>query len=167
MASISASMAMDFCQLWHLQGMPHGVIAAYGGFLGDTLVGVVTMGMVRGGKEIELSRFCTDGPLYSGLFSRLVRMAARDFPSMVSFADLRYSDGGVYRNNGFELVAEIPPDYRYVRRGETFHKSNFTKSKIEDKFGIDMTGLTERSAMEGLGYSRIYDCGKLKFKWAS
>ena len=36
----------------------------------------------------------------------------------------------------------------------------------DEKFGIDMTGKTEKDAMEELGYSRIWDCGKIKWKWS-
>jgi hypothetical protein len=81
----------------------------------------------------------------------------------LSFADLRYSDGGVYEKNGFVNIAMVPVDYKYIVNGKTVHKSSFTKDKIRRKFGE--TGGTEREMMARLGFLRIYDCGKIKYEW--
>lgn len=128
------------------------------------MVGVITLSRQRGTGVLDLNRFCTDGKTYAGLFSKLMKRIRQDYAEpIVTFADLRYSDGGLYERCGFERVGTIPPDYRYVKRGLTFHKSLFTKARIAKKFGMDMTGLTERAAMQEMGYSRIYDCGKIKY----
>ena len=121
----------------------------------------------RGTGEIELIRFCSDGRTYAGMFSRLFRYSINQFgfTSVISFADLRYSDGGVYRRNGFVLENVIKPDYRYIVGDKTFHKSSFTKSRIAERYGVDIAGRTEREVMRELGILRMYDCGKMKFRW--
>jgi 3-deoxy-D-manno-octulosonic-acid transferase len=66
---------------------------------------------------------------------------------------------------GFNISKVIPPDYAYIKSLQRYHKSGFRKSSIVKKFGIDMTDKTEKQAMEELGFSRIWDCGKIKWIW--
>jgi hypothetical protein len=162
---IGAPVARAFCEQHHIQGAPGPVTLALGAFEGDDLRGVVTMGSQRGTGATELTRFCTDGRLYAGMFGKLLKAAQHRFDEIVTFADLRYSDGGVYDKTGFINCGTIRPDYRYVIRNKSFHKSLFTKKRIAERFNIDMTGLTERDAMRSLGIPRIYDCGKIKYRW--
>jgi len=123
----------------------------------------------RGTRKIELIRFCSDGKQYPGAFSRMFNHAiiSQEYKEVISFVDLRYSIGEVYDRNGFTMIKEIGPDYRYVVKNKTMHKSSFTKAKISKKFDIDMTNLTERQAMAQLGIHRIYDCGKIKIRLES
>lgn len=164
---VSAKTCKDFCDSYHIQGGPSAIIYAIGAYDGDELVGVMAFNRQRVTNAIELIRYCTSGKSHPGLFSKMFRHAVRDndYSEVLSFADLRHSDGGVYQTNGFDLVSEIAPDYRYVLRDRTYHKSSFTKKRIHERFGIDMSTMTEREAMETLGIPRIYDCGKLKFVW--
>jgi very-short-patch-repair endonuclease len=165
--SISPTGANTFIARHHIQGATGSIINAVAAYDGDELVGVMAFNKQRGTGDIELIRFCSSGKTHAGMFSRMFKWAIREwnYDKVLSFADLRYSEGAVYETNGFELVNEIPPDYRYVLGNETFHKSAFTKKNIEKKFSLDMSVLTERQAMEELGIPRIYDCGKLKYCW--
>lgn len=166
---ISNATANDFVDTYHIQGKTGAVVASYGAYDGDRLAAVIQYNHQRGTQDIELIRFCTDGKLYAGVFSRLFKASVKEegYTKVISFADLRYSDGGVYQKNGFVLEDTIRPDYRYIKGLKTFHKSSFTKAAISKKFGIDMTDRTEREVMVELGYRRIYDCGKLKYVWYS
>ena len=163
---ISNSLANRFFDDHHIQGGVSSIQYAVGAWDKNCLVGVMAFNQQRTTQAVELIRYATNGKVYAGLFSRLLKHAIRyrNYTEILSFSDLRYSNGEVYIKNGFGLVKEIPPDYRYVYRGKTWHKSSFTKSKIHQKFGLDMSKLTEREAMEKLGIHRIYDCGKLKFR---
>ena len=138
-----------------------------GAFYNDAMVGAMAFNNQRNTQKVELIRFCSDGKVRAGMFSRMFKNACDEYNlnRVISYADLRYSQGLVYANNGFDLVDEIPPDYRYIDGRRTWHKSSFTKSRIAKKFGIDMTTMTEKQAMEQLNIPRIYDCGKLKFEW--
>lgn len=165
--SVGSSQANDFFDRHHIQGRTGSILSSTGAFLDDQLVSCMSFNKQRGTDMIELIRYATDGRTYAGAFSRLFRHAVEQngYDEVISFADLRYSDGAVYRSNGFELVRTIAPDYRYVFGESTYHKSSFTKKNIEKKFGIDMTGLTERVVMEMLEIPRLYDCGKVKYRW--
>lgn len=161
--------AHRFVDRHHIQGKTAMAIASYGAFDGESLVAVMQFNRQRGTGAVELIRFCSDGRTYAGVFSKMFKRAreAEGFTEVLSFADLRYSDGGVYEKNGFTEVARIPPDYRYVKGSSTFHKSSFTKTQIAKKFDIDMSLLTEGQAMRSLGFGRIYDCGKIKYVWTA
>lgn len=163
---VDRKIANDFVHANHIQGRAYGVTHAIGAHYGDDLVAVILFNRQRGTGDLELIRFCTDGKLYAGVFSRMMNYFTKQYPDIdriISFADLRYSDGNLYRKNGFIEDRIISPDYRYIIGHKTFHKSSFTLDKIEKRFGI--TGVPERVAMESLGIHRIYDCGKIRFVW--
>ena len=161
---ISIGTAINFIEQNHIQGKTLSCVDAFGAFHNENLVSVITLSRQRGTSNLELSRFCTDGKIYAGVFSKMIKEIRKYYQEpILTFADLRYSDGNLYRKTGFVEVCRLKPDYRYVRRNKTYHKSSFSKNKIKAKFGIDVGTRTERQIMEELGYSRIYDCGKIKF----
>jgi len=161
---INTKDAAAFIDKHHIQGRPGPCSDAFGATLNGELVAAITLSPQRGTNSIEMNRFCTDGRVFAGVFSKLVAEMRKSISKpIITFADLRYSDGGLYKKCGFVEEYTIKPDYKYVKRNKTYHKSLFTKSKIQKKFNVDMSKKTEREAMEELGYSRIYDCGKIKF----
>ena len=162
---IDGGMAAKFCETFHLQGKSHGVISAFGAFNGDVLVGAMTFGRQRGTNQIELTRFCSDGMSHPGMFSKMFKFAVNNnnYSEVLSFADRRYSNGGMYSKAGFVHDGDTSIDYQYVIDGKRLSKQAFTKQKIAKKFGIAVD--TERSAMRELGIPRIYDCGKMRFIW--
>lgn len=162
--SIENSVAKEFVSEHHIQGSSSTTWRSFGAFENDILKSVVILGRQRGTNKADLVRFCTSGEIHAGLMSRFMSHITKAVEEeIVTFADLRYSDGNLYRRCGFVEVGVIPPDYKYAYRGKTLHKSLFTKARIAKKFDIDMSVLTEREAMSALGYDRIYDCGKIKF----
>jgi very-short-patch-repair endonuclease len=164
---ISSSGANQFFSQYHIQGRTGSIVHAVAAYDNDELVGVMAFNKQRGTGEIELIRFCSNGKTYAGMFSKLFRYSIETFgfENVISFADLRYSEGAVYEKNGFVLENVIGPDYRYILGNKTFHKSSFTKKNIQKKFGLDIVGKTERELMTDLGIWRIYDCGKKKYRW--
>ena len=166
-ARIPNKDAHEFVQQHHIQGRTGYSTSSYGAFHNGRLVAAMQFNKQRSSMDIELIRYCTDGKVYPGIFSRLLKHAitSEHMTKVVSFADRRFSEGDVYARNGFTLQTVTKPDYRYVKRTQTYHKSNFTKKRIQEKFGLDMTAITESQAMRELGYLRIYDCGKLKYIW--
>ena len=166
--SIDLKCSNAFVDKHHIQGSTASTIANYGAFdADDRLVAVMQFSHQRGTKAVELIRFCSDGRVYPGVFTRMLKHAVENegYQSVISFADLRHSRGDVYSSNGFIEVGRIPPDYRYAKGLKTFHKSSFRKSEIARRFGEPYSMMTEAEAMRNLGYDRIYDCGKIKYKW--
>lgn len=147
----------------HVQGEDKSRIKLGLSHDGD-LVGVMTFCKSRfsGDYEWELSRFaCRRGVNIVGGFSKLLKEFRRSYGgSIISYADLRYSDGGVYYKNGFELIRTNSPSYYYVDGNyrTRHHRMKFQKRLI----GAD-DSCTEYEHVRALGYHRIYDCGTLAF----
>lgn len=118
----------------------------------------------------ELSRYCVRGGYrVSGGFQRLLSAFVKDYApnTVVTFADRRWSQGGLYKRAGFTLDGIVPPSYWYTKfRNDCFrfHKSEFRKEKIEQKLGPILDGETEWEAMQRFGYDRVWDCGLQRWK---
>lgn len=112
----------------------------------------------------ELSRYATSNVVQGG-FSKLLKHATQSYirTDIVSFADLRWSNGLVYEKNGFDRIATIPPDYYWIKRDKRFHKFNFRHSRMKNKLDKYDENLTEVENMHNNNYYRIYDAGKLKY----
>jgi hypothetical protein len=66
---------------------------------------------------------------------------------VITFADRRWTEGGVYKKIGFELEATLDPDYSYVIKNNRLER------------------FSQQSLTETEGYLRIYDCGKYRYVW--
>jgi hypothetical protein len=125
----------------------------------------MTFGVSRYSKKYkwELIRFAIKkNYCVVGAFSKLLKHFRKNNEgSIISYADRTYSNGDVYINNGFTLIATNKPGYHYVAKNveKRLHRSNFVKSKIS-VFGDTRT---EQEIMFDMGYSKIYDCGTLSF----
>lgn len=167
---IDAKSASAFYEGNHLQGAPSGGVHL-GAFHDGLLVGAMTFGHptrqnIRG---VELKRFAasiSSPGLASKLFTSYVR--EYDPERIVSFSDSRWFTGHMYEVLGFRHDGEIPPDYSYFKRNRRLHKSQFRKSVIKRKFPeIYQEELTEVEMMDMLGFSRIWDCGKIRWVWSN
>jgi hypothetical protein len=150
----------------HIQGTVNGQQYVLGAYHNDCLVGV--MGFAHRKGYLELTRFATDlSNTYPGLFSRMLKYSLSDINycgDVVSFSDNAHSNGAVYQANGFELDKILGPAYWYTRDYQTRHnRQGFMKSKIAQRFDVDMAGKTEWQAMQELGWDRIWDAGKIKW----
>jgi hypothetical protein len=167
---ISIKQANDFFEKYHLQGKPGKIDYAVGGFDDKgMLIGAMAFGKTRTHQFIELSRFCTDGRNHPGLAGKLFKYFINNKkPSMViTYADRRWATGNLYLQLGFKETNILPPDYYYVKDKERYHKSSFRKSRIEKKFGIDISNKTESEIMKELKYNKIWDCGKIRYQYIS
>ena len=148
----------------HVQGGYHSK-QNYALFLGDEMVACMSFKMNYG--YMDLVRYATSKNVVGG-FTKLLKAFLRDNPEVeevVSFADIRYSDGNLYASNGWELVSQTKPNYYYVVDGMRFKKQNFRKKKLEVLLGdLYDPSMSERQIMEALDIPRVYDCGLMKFK---
>lgn len=114
----------------------------------------------------ELDRYATKY-IIVGAFSKALNYFKTNFKwnEIITFSDLRWHDGDVYKQNGFKLDKEISPDYCYIINNKRIHKFNFRKNLIKKKFSdlYDET-LSESENMKNIGILKVYDCGKLRFK---
>jgi beta-glucosidase/6-phospho-beta-glucosidase/beta-galactosidase len=123
--------------------------------------------------EWELSRFCNklDTSIVGGASKLLKHFIKEHNPqTIISYADRRWSDGGLYDTLGFDYYRTSMARYFYMSKKNYLvreHRSNYTKDRIKAKFSdhdLDMN-LTEWELMQSLNYDRIWDCGVLTYVW--
>jgi hypothetical protein len=168
---ITNAEAKPFLIKYHLQGHVNSEICV-GAFYDDNLVSVMTFGrwvMPHTNSILywELKRFSCDFGRYPGIANKLLTFFESNFKpfALISYADRRWSQGNLYKKLGFELTSVVDPSYWYIVKGKREHRSNYTKKRIIKKFNIQEP-FTEIEAMKNLGFTRIWDCGNLRFeKW--
>lgn len=171
---ISWKIAKEFLDTYHIQGSGNSGNIRYGAFLKGDLVGVMTFSKPRiamGRKHgyPELLRFATDGKNYPGLASKMFTSFVRKKHPLgvISYADLRWSDGNLYMKMGFRRDKRTDPNYWYTKDyKKREHRFRYRKSIVTSQMGGDKNK-TEWENMKNFGYDRIWDCGNLKFVWES
>jgi hypothetical protein len=165
---IPSKTARVFIEENHRQGKDNSKI--YWGLIhNEELVSVMSFSVPRYNKknDWELVRFCNKKGLnVVGGASRLLKGFRRENPgSIVSYADRRYSDGGLYKALGFELKVNSQPNYFYFKKPsfELYSRIKFQKHKLEGILENYDSGMTEWQNMKFNGWNRIWDCGNLVF----
>lgn len=157
---LSAYDKNTFLESNHLMGKDKSNYK-YGLVYNDEIVSVMTYRNSRYNKkyDYELSRFSVKcNTIVIGGFSKLLKHFRKMYSgSIISYADLMYSEGNVYKKNGFELLHETKPKYWYVKEGTEIleHRAMHMKKEKNNK--------TENQIMIENGYNKIWDCGVLSF----
>jgi hypothetical protein len=151
-----------FLNRCHMQGEDKSLIKL--GLMCDgELVSIMTFCKARFNRnyEWELSRFCTKlGYNIIGGFSKLLTHFRREYSgSIISYADRRYSDGGVYSKNGFQLIHINSPSYYYVDKN---YLKRHNRMKFQKKY-IGSYDCTEYEKAREMGFNKIFDCGTLAY----
>jgi hypothetical protein len=155
----------------HIQGSV-GSSVNLGLYYKDELVSIMTFGSLRKNMgrnfidgHYELLRFCNklDSNVIGGA-SKLFKHFINNYNpiEVISYADRRWSQGGLYDNLGFEFIKNSVPNYFYVVKGKRMNRYNFRKD-ILVKEGYD-ADKSEREIMSGRKIYRIYDCGNKLYR---
>jgi len=155
-----------FLEKNHIQGRDTSSIKL-GAFYNNELVSVMTFSKGRLSKGVnhrygvwELNRFSSDyNFIIPGIASKLLEYFKRNYfwKEIFSYADLRWSQGDVYKTLGFDLLYETTPGYWYFKDYTRIHRFNLKKKANEPR---DIPEWVLRHAQ---GFYRIWDCGHLKF----
>lgn len=158
----------------HLQGFVNTNIN-YGLYFNDELVSLMTFMKTRKilnksnkESEYELVRFCNKtGISVVGGASKLFNQFIKEHHpvTVLSYCDLSWANGDLYKNLGFRSIGVTKPNYHYVIKGKRENRINYQKHKLVKK-GYDKN-LTEVEIMNQLGYYRIFNCGNEKFLFKS
>jgi hypothetical protein len=176
MVKVPSSEAAAFYDKHHLQGAPGDTGLTLGLKHDGELVMALSLtrvASIRGSSiepgNLELRRMCSSACVVGGA-SKLFKEAVRETVAtrIVSYSDIRAFSGGVYLTLGFVADGVTRPDYFYVRSGlrKRVRKANFTRSRMTGMEGFDPS-LSEAANMLKMGWSRIYDCGKVRWLWAA
>lgn len=136
---------------------------------GSELVACMSFGRNRFTKDmdLELLRFATSKTIVGG-FSKILAAFFRSNPgvqAITSYSDKRWSEGGVYKTNGFEYVGSSEPGYFYVHASamKRYNRVLFQKHKLPGKLKVFDPILSETENMKNNGYMRVFDCGMDKW----
>ena len=169
---VTVQEASAFLNQNHLQGTI-GSRVKLGCYHNGRLVALATFGQQRYGDSpdcFELLRFANLSQHYVvGGFSKILSHFKRNYQakSLVSFADRRWSSGGMYENSGFTLKRASAPNYFYFRPdspNDLHSRVVFQKHKLKDKLAVFDDSLTEFDNMKANGWDRIWDCGNLVYE---
>lgn len=170
-APISSKRAFDFHEENHIDG---GATASksYGVFAGDQLVLVLSMVRSRFDKKYqwEISRLSTklNTVVIGGVNKAFNMFVNEENPSsVISYSNLRWGEGKVYGQLGFELIGSTPPNYFYFKQG-SYHlesRMKFQKKQLANILTTYDENLSEKENMRNNNYLHIYDCGNNKWVW--
>jgi len=162
--AISPEIANQFLEDNHIQGARNS-FKCYGLLLNSDLLMVMSFSKHhrQNCNDVLLSRMCSkDGLTIVGGASKLFKYAVNDckLNNVATFADLRYSSGEVYEKMGFKIDSILGPDYSYTKSGRRHPKQLMKKLRIEK-----YKQKTESDLRTEQGFVRIWDCGKIKYRW--
>lgn len=160
---ISNRDAGQFLNENHLQGARQSKFN-FGLVHNGLIVSVLTVSYhsVYGFEIIRYATLLNHGII--GGFGKLLAYAKSklQFKSIMTYADRRYSSGGVYLANGFEEIGRTNPGYCYIQGTNTYSRQRFQKSKLSRLLQVYNPSLSEAANMFNNGYRRLWDAGHCK-----
>lgn len=159
---IDTKVANRFLNENHVQGSCQSSVKL-GLMHNNELVAIMTFGKPRFSKQYswELIRFCNRvGTTVVGGASKLLSYFRRHHSgSIVSYADRRWSDGGLYQSLGFTFSHNAGPNYFYVVGQKRESRNKWQKHKLPALLENFKAADSEVKNMEAHGYYRVFDCG--------
>ena len=171
---IDYSQASEFFEENHISGGKVPFSYSFGFFVGDELVSVAAFSKPRYRKEYEYELIRFANKKHTTTIGFLGKVLSIFKPkSLISYADLMFSDGKVYERLGFKKISITQPGYFYTKDGrKVFSREFFQKHKIKEyfstgKFGVTFfdESLTEEENMKINGYHQIPTCGNLVYEY--
>ena len=171
---ISNKEALDFCEENHLQGGCSCKVAI-GLLQNNEIVAVMTFGKPRFNKKYdwELLRYCCKKyhTVVGGASKLLKHFRSNYKGSIISYANLRWSNGNLYEKLGFTLLKRTEPNYFYFKVKHEIlpvdmvlhSRIEFQKHKLKGKLSNYDESLSEKENMYANNYRAIYDCGNLVY----
>ena len=161
---VSSEVVSNFLKDNHLQGaVPSSV--RLGLYYNEELVSIMTFAKPRYTKQYhwELMRFCNKLGFHvvGGASKLLAAFRKTHAGSIVSYANRRFSKGGLYEKLGFVRIGASAPNYWYVKNGAIrYSRTQCQKHKLKSLLGdsFDET-LSEVANMRMNGYYQLFDCG--------
>jgi hypothetical protein len=159
----SAKEVSDFFRKTHISGGCQSAVTFVLRHAGEIVCAMSLRKPIKkkyGEACIEIARFSSklDTTVVGG-FGRLLAQAKlwakeRGYTSILSYSDLRFGSGNVYRVNGFEFVGTTTINYWYTDGNRRFSRQKFRASN----------GKTEQEIAKKARVSKIYGCGHYIFK---
>lgn len=170
---VGSSESAEFLEENHLQGSINSSIN-YGLYYNNKLVALMTFGKPRFNKEYqwELHRLAyKNGVIVVGGADKLFKHFIKENnpSSIISYCDISKFNGHVYPRLGFKATLSdiTEPNYMWVESHTNIALPRYKTMKHKLlAAGLGTPDMTENDIMESLGYTKVYDCGNLRFTWA-
>lgn len=161
---INKSCARQFINKYHLQ--PRAKIKhAFGLYYNNELISVMTFASHhRNIHKLIMNRYCTkyDYTIIGGA-SKLIKNVSKILQEdIITWSDNRWSNGQVYEKSGWKLDGNLPPDYYWV---DPNRRKRVPKQMRKKSVTGQPKELTETEYNESLGWTKIWDCGKIRWKY--
>jgi hypothetical protein len=164
------SEARKFMEENHIQGYYNSTVNI-GLIYQENLVQVICFSASRFNKnfEWEITRIASkiNNNIIGGT-SRLYSYFEKIYKpsSIISYADLRFSEGKIYKTLGFDFLHMSAPNYFYIKKGDhkLYSRQKFQKHKLEKILPIFDVNISEKENMKNNDYLLIYDAGNLAFQ---
>ena len=157
------SVAKDFLNANHIQGAAGAAFHLSLQYEGDVVALASFKRRSDGG--LELVRYATSANVQGG-HSKLVTYVERNYTynQLVTFADLTFGSGELYRKTGWVEDKFLSPDYQYLVGGRRVHKFNYRLKRFREDPDLQyVEGMSESQLSELNGLLRVYDAGKIRF----
>ena len=169
---LNRDVADTFLRANHIQGPAISASVHLGLYSADSLVAVCTFGRIGGHPGWwYLERYATlRGFRVRGGCGKLLSYFTRAYkPELIrTFADRRWSVGGMYDALGFTMTGTVRPAYWYVKPNKQpihrVHRFNLRRDVLLNELGIPDNGEPESELAARCGYLRIWDCGQLAYE---
>lgn len=156
----------------HLAGGANAAVT-YGLFNGEECLAAMSFGCPRFNREYEweIIRFANALNVTvvggaSKLWKHFLRMHAPK--SCISYADLRISQGDLYRQLGFQLSHRSAPNYVWHKNIDVLTRYQTQKHKLKSLLGPKFDEeKSEAANMQHCGWRRVFDAGNLVYVWNS
>ena len=87
---------------------------------------------------------------------------------IISYANIRISNGSVYKQLGFTEIGKSDPNYCYIKQNKIYSRYQCQKHKLKNLLGSEFDkNLTEKENMIKSGYRILYDCGNYIYEFIS
>lgn len=154
----------------HADGFVRSPIC-YGLELDGQIVSAMSFGRPRysSGHDWELLRFASAGfTSVAGAAGKLMaHFRSKHAGSVVSYCNLEYSNGGVYRAIGMSPIRRSAPSYIWVKNGQkAFSRYQTQKHKLPELLKNFDAAKSESANMFANGMRRYWDSGNLVFELA-
>ena len=159
---IPMDVAKNFMNEYHIQGYSLNTTLSLGLFYQDQLLCVGCFGSHhRDSKKQVMNRFCgKENWSVAGGLSKITKTASSLIKkSILTWCDLRWSNGKGYEQAGWMIEEILPPDYFYIKNGRTVIKKQARRRSVVNT----PEGMTEHEHALLDGLFRVYDCGKIRY----
>ncbi len=157
---VSPQEASDFFHRVHTQGGGSRAMVAFGLYVGEHMVACASFGPPRTdttGCEWELYRYASTGRVQGG-FQRLFKAFIENQNPMkvLSYCDLRWGNGDLYKHAGFTLDGVTKPDFWYTTGADFIPRQRAIKRP---------EGMTQAEYAEKQGWEIVHGVGSQRWIW--